>query len=293
MTRIEVPCPLCSSEDRDRLFVSRLYADEVPVVRCRACGLLYQSPRPADSELAGMYDEKYYTGKDAKPGDYTYADERSEGEDARRRASLRMDRIESLVRPGRIVDVGCSFGSLLEEARRRGWDPLGVDVSEYAARHCREDLRIPVHLGSIETAPLERHSARVIHMSEVVEHLARPREAIRKVAAALEPGGWIVVGTANAASVARVARGARWGYFMPGHVVFFSARLLRRLLEEEGFEAFRLFRGDDRGRLFDGSVARLHATGIPGRILRTLPLPRGWTLGAGIVLYARRKAEAK
>ena len=57
MTRVEVPCPLCSSEDRDRLFVSRLYADEVPVVRCRACGLLYQSPRPEESDLAGMYDE--------------------------------------------------------------------------------------------------------------------------------------------------------------------------------------------------------------------------------------------
>ena len=288
MTRIEVPCPLCSSEDRDRLFVSRLYADEVPVVRCRACGLLYQSPRPRDEDLASMYDEKYYTGRDARAGDYTYADERSEGEDARRRASLRMDRIESMVPRGRILDVGCSFGSLLEEARRRGWDPLGVDVSEYAAMHCRERLGIPVHLGSIEMAPLEKGSARVVHMSEVVEHLAHPREAIRKVAQALEPGGLVVVGTANAASVARVARGSRWGYFMPGHVVFFSARLLRRLLEEEGFEGFRLFRGDDRGRLLDRSVARLHATGVPGRILRSVPIPGGWTLGAGIVLYARR-----
>jgi SAM-dependent methyltransferase len=290
LTRIEVPCPLCGSEDRDRLFVSRLYADEVPVVRCRSCGLLYQSPRPRDEDLAGMYDEKYYTGKDAKPGDYTYADERTEGEDARSRASLRMDRIESLARPGRIVDVGCSFGSLLLEARRRGWDPLGVDVSEYAVRHCREELKIPVHLGSIETAPLDPGSARVLHLSEVVEHLPRPREVLKRAAAALEPGGWIVVGTANAASVARVVRGPRWGYFMPGHVVYFSARLLRRLLEEVGFESFRLFRGDDRGRLFDGAVARLHATGVPGRILRAMPLPGGWSLGAGIVLYARKRA---
>jgi len=280
LNRVEVPCPLCSSEGRDRLFVSRLYADEVPVVRCRACGLLYQSPRPEEADLAGMYDEKYYTGKGAGAGDYTYADERALEPEVRLKAAARLARIETFVKPGRVVEPGCSFGTFLDEARRRGWDPVGVDVSEYAAKHCREVLKIPVHHTTFAEAPLEPASARLIHMSEVIEHLAHPREAIRKAARVLEPGGLLVIGTANADSLARRLRGARWGYYMPGHVVFFSAATLSRLLREEGFGVLRVFRGDDHGRPFDGALAKAHGSSVPGRILRR------W-VGAGMVVYAR------
>ncbi len=288
MTRIEVPCPLCASEDRDRLFVSRLYADEVPIVRCRACGLLYQSPRPRDEDLASMYDENYYTGKDATPGDYTYADERAKEPEVRLKAAARLARIETLVKPGRVVEAGCSFGTFLDEARNRGWDPMGVDVSEYAVKHCREVLKIPVHLGAFETAPLDPASARLVHMSEVIEHCPRPRETIAKAASVLEPGGLLVIGTANADSFARRLRGPRWGYYMPGHVVFFSAANLGRLLRGTGFEAIRIFHGDDHGRVFDSALARAHASSVPGRMARRLRIPFLGAVGAGMVAYAKR-----
>jgi SAM-dependent methyltransferase len=289
VTRIEVPCPLCDSPERERLFVSRLYADEVPVVRCRACGLLYQSPRPSDADLPEMYDEKYYTSAGAKAGDYTYADERTKEADVRLKSAARLARIETLVKPGRVVEAGCSFGTFLDEARRRGWEPRGVDVSAYAVKFCTEERRIPVHLGSFETAPLDPGSARLVHMSEVIEHLPRPRVAIRRAAEALEPGGLLVIGTANADSLARRLRGARWGYYMPGHVVILSAALLGRLLREEGFEVHRIFTGDDHGRPFDGALARAHASSVPGRILRGLRLPLLGAVGAGMVAYARKR----
>jgi SAM-dependent methyltransferase len=289
LTRREVPCPLCGSEERDRLFVSRLYRDEVPVVRCRACGLRYQSPRPSDADLLGMYDENYYTAKSGGDGDYTYADERAKEPEVRLKAAARLARVEGIVRPGRVVEVGSAFGIFLDEARRRGWDPLGVEVSPYAARYCREALGIPVHECPLDAAPLEPASARLLHMSEVIEHLPRPREAVRKAAAVLEPGGLLVIGTADADSLARRLRGADWGYYMPGHVVFFGERTLSRLLREEGFDVLRVHRGDDHGRLLDGALARAHGTSVPGRILRHLVLPGLGALGAGIVVYARRR----
>lgn len=288
MTRVEVPCPLCDSPDRERLFVSRLYAEEVPVVRCRACGLLYQSPRPSDADLPGMYDEKYWTGEGAGEGDYTYADERRREPESRRKAAARLARMERWIRPGRLVEAGCSFGTFLDEARRRGWDPRGVDVSAYAVDHCRRERGLEVHLGSFEEAPLEPGSARAVHMSEVIEHLPRPRVVVRRCREVLEPGGLLVIGTANADSLARRLRGERWGYYMPGHVVFFGARHLRRLLREEGFEGVRVFRGDDHGRLLDGAMARAHGSSVPGRLLRRLALPGLGSVGAGMVVYARR-----
>ena len=38
---------------------------------------------------------------------------------------------------GRILDVGCSFGFFLDAARKRGWDTVGLDIGEYAARFAR------------------------------------------------------------------------------------------------------------------------------------------------------------
>ena len=289
MTRADVPCPLCSSADRVPLFVSRLYADEVPIVRCRACGLLFQSPRPSPADLLGMYDEKYYTGADAKPGDYTYADERAREPQVRLKTAARLARVERLVRPGRVVDAGCSFGGFLAEARHRGWDPYGVDASPYAARHLREVRRIPVHEGTFESAPIPPKSVRLVHMSEFLEHCPDPRAVVKKAAQVLEPGGLLVIGTANADSLARRLRGARWGYFMPGHVVFFSARLLARLLGEEGFEVHRVFLGDDHGRPLDPELALAHASTPPGRWIRSLRLPLVGAVGAGMVAYGVKR----
>jgi SAM-dependent methyltransferase len=292
VTRIEVPCPLCDAGDPEPLFVSRLYADEVPVVRCRACGMIFQSPRPSDADLPEMYDEKYWTGSGAAAGDYTYADERGHEDEVRLKAAARLARVERLVPPGRVVEPGSSFGTFLDEARRRGWDPLGVDVSEYAARWTREHRGIPVHLGPFETAPLEPGSASLVHMSEVIEHLPRPREAVRAAARVLRPGGLLVVGTANTRSLARRLRGARWGYYMPGHVVYFSDRHLRRLYEEEGFEVVAVHHGDDHGRPFDAALARAHASTVAGRIVRRLPVPGIGPVGAGMVVYGRRRAAS-
>ena len=210
----------------------------------------------------------------------------------RLKAAARLARIETFVEPGRVVEPGCSFGLFLDEARRRGWDPVGVDVSEYAAKHCRDTLNIPVHRGAFEDAPIGPRSARLVHMSEFIEHCPRPRETVRRAAEVLEPGGLLVVGTANADSLARRLRGPRWGYYMPGHVVFFGARLLSRLLVEEGFRVLRVFRGDDHGRPFDAALARAHAASVPGRWLRSLSLPGVGSVGAGMVVYALREVGA-
>lgn len=79
------------------------------------------------------------------------------------------DRIVQDLRPGRVLDVGCAMGFLVEALRERGVEAFGVDVSEYAVEHSAPEIRPHLWVGSA-TADL-RGRYDLIVCIEVLEHL--------------------------------------------------------------------------------------------------------------------------
>jgi SAM-dependent methyltransferase len=267
------------------------YAVPLRIVRCGVCRHVYLDPRPADADLGRLYDEEYYRGG----GDYSYADDREQGPAAALRAEARLARIERLVRPGRLLEVGCSFGAFLLAARRRGWEVAGIDLSPYAVAAGRE-LGLDVREGTLESAPPPPGRTDVVYLAETVEHLSDPRATMRAAAAALRPGGIVVAATANHASLARLLRGRRWGYYMPGHLQYFTASSLSRLLADAGMPVVLRRFGDDRS-LASLAAARRAAGERGGARARLRDLLvrlhlRGRSLGAGMVQYGRKVESA-
>jgi len=285
---VRVPCALCGAEEPRELARVEAYAVPLTVVRCGGCGHVYLDPRPADGDLPKLYDEDYYTGS----GDYTYSDDRASPEVARLRADARLERIEELVSPGRLLEVGCSFGAFLLAARSRGWEVRGVDLSPFAAKAC-EEAGLDVFRGELADAPPAEGRLDVVYLSETVEHLPDPRATVRAAARALRPGGLLVLATANHDSLARLLRGRRWGYYMPGHLQYFGARSLGRLLAEEGLPVARLHYGDSRTTAAMRAIRR--ATVGRAGFLATLKdaMTRlgvgGWSVGAGMVICGRKE----
>ena len=287
---VEVACALCGGAGRPTASVDR-YEVPLGIVGCRGGGHVFLSPRPADEDLPRLYDEEYYTGSE-RDGAYIYADERERPDVVRLRARARLERIERLVEPGALLEVGCAFGAFLLEARSRGWEVRGVDVSPYAVTACAE-RGIPADEGTLESAAVDAESLDLVYMSETVEHLPDPRTTVRAAARALRPGGLLVAGTANHDSLARLLRGRRWGYYMPGHLQYFSARSLARLLADEGLTVVGRRFGDDR------SLARLRAirraergrAGFAASVRDLVVRGRlgGYSVGAGMVLYGRKR----
>jgi hypothetical protein len=60
---IDAPCFLCAAQDSEVVWSTPDRALGVPgrhsVVRCRACGFLYQRPRVRDESLAECYPDRY------------------------------------------------------------------------------------------------------------------------------------------------------------------------------------------------------------------------------------------
>jgi SAM-dependent methyltransferase len=188
---------------------------------CRECGCVQQPALPRGARLLELY-------RDAR--DPAYLEE-----EAGRRATARrlLDLIGARVPTGRLLDVGCGPGLLLDEARRRGYAPVGLELSRAAARHAGEVLGLDVREVAFEAfEPPERFD--VIVLADVLEHLEDPCAGLERAARLLAPGGVLCVVTPDPASLTARVAGARWWGYIAAHTFLLPRRTLRELLTAAG-----------------------------------------------------------
>src|SRR3954452_4756884 len=134
--------------------------------RCARCGTVHQPDLPAGPELYALY---------RRMRDDHYLDEEA---GRRRTANRLLDRIGRQDGPPvradgtrkRLLDVGCGPGLLLDEARRRAYDLLGLELSEASLQHARDALGLPVESQALADFGTEG-TFDVIVLADVIEHL--------------------------------------------------------------------------------------------------------------------------
>lgn len=194
--------------------------------RCRECRTVQQPALPQGLELTEFYREMH---------DERYLDE----EAGRRRTANRLLDLIAAHRPPspnvRLLDVGCAHGLLLDEAHRRGYTTLGLELSAASARYGRDVLGLDVREQTLQELAAEGcEPFDVIVLADVIEHLDDPCAVLDELATLLAPGGVLCVVTPDPASkTARIARGRWWG-FIPAHTYLLPRRTLRELLSARG-----------------------------------------------------------
>ena len=139
-----------------------------------------------------------------------------------------------------LLDLGCWVGFLLAEARERGWEPVGVEPSQFASAYARDTLDLDVRTGDLLTAPLPLGHYDAIVMGDVIEHLPRPGEALDRLAELLRPGGVAWMALPDAGSLVARGLGTRWWSVIPTHVQFFTRDSIRTLLEARGWTVLEI-----------------------------------------------------
>src|SRR5215208_1772207 len=122
--------------------------DHGDLYRCHECGTVEQPFLPQGDALLDVYREM---------SDDDYLAE----ETGRRQTAARLvDLVAHHVPRGRLLEVGCGHGFLLDEARRHGYEVEGLELSRAAALHCRETLGLPVRQVPVHDASLDEEIGR-------------------------------------------------------------------------------------------------------------------------------------
>lgn len=203
------------------------------LVKCRSCSLVFVNPRPSAERLARFYSGEVYDCHE--PSESTTTDAKADyilGQIAR---YLPCDA------PRRLLDYGAGGGGFLLQARERGWRVQGFEPGRRGLEFCtKERLNVT---SDPEGIPPGKFG--LVTLNHVLEHLEHPVEVLRGLRRVLNPAGRLYVEVPNAHSLRallahprltrRFGVDERYRAF-PIHLMYYSARTLRRVVTAAGWE---------------------------------------------------------
>ena len=200
--------------------------------RCE-CGLLYISPRPEWSEILEGYKSKE-------------ADSRAHfriGSEilGRLNAQQRLGVLKRYVKKGDLLEIGPGSGYFLDESRRMGFQPFGVEIDLQKVGFIREYHQIPVESEPFSDSSFQGKSFDVICHFDVVSHFYDPISEFKRFYDRLKDGGILFFETGNGGDLSQgwLRYIGRLQY--PQHLYLFSSKNIERLCEETGFEIVKIY----------------------------------------------------
>lgn len=196
------------------------------ILECPRCGLLSSAPTLRGDEIVARYEEVV---------DEEYL---SEEEQRRELFGWVSEQLDSFYVPGkRLLEIGANVGLFLAVAGERGWEATGIEPSAWAVEQGRTRFGVDLRQGAIETVDVEAGSVDALVMLDVLEHLADPAEALRRLRPMMAEQGVFALATVNVDSLHGRLRGGDWPWFIRSHLHYFRPATLTKMLSDAGFEA--------------------------------------------------------
>lgn len=211
-------CELCDHQGLDQFAVP----GSCVLWRCPECGL-YQQGEPADdAAYSASYHDGYHKHRTKKI----------------RTAAVRLNRVAphvDVAKP-RLLDIGCSVGCTVEAANQRGWQGVGVDVSDDMVEYCRQRGLNCHKTGSLRL-PFADESFDVVTSWHVIEHVANVSETLAEWQRVVRPGGLLVLETPDANCGKAKRLGAEYRKFWAAeHTYTFTPETLGPFIRKAGLE---------------------------------------------------------
>lgn len=227
-----VPCIICGNLESD-LFCRK---DGMSYRACQSCRHVFVEAMASREEVAEGYRtrDSHHSSALKEKWDYSPIKEKMV-------YGPLLDKIGKLTNPGRLLDIGCSNGSFVHAAKRRGWDGCGAELETNSYELARA-RGVKVYNAELSELAFPNDSFSAITMWQVIEHVHSPGPLIAEIARILKPGGILALSTPNVSSLGWRLLGAEWGAVEPQvHLHLFRPGGLARLVNDCGLDT-RLLR---------------------------------------------------
>ncbi|HEY3799052.1 MAG TPA: class I SAM-dependent methyltransferase [Caulobacteraceae bacterium] len=202
-------------------------------------------PKPSAEDLKAFYAREYFQASHG-----TYAPDYSADELKHRRlisaqllAAIAAGRGDA--GPGRLLEVGCGEGWMLEAASAAGWDVRGLDFSEDGLRRFHPELLPRATFGdafeNLDRLIDAGDAFDAVVMEHVLEHVRDPEALLARLPRVLRTGGVAAITVPNDFSPTQLAAQAAdaidrdFWVVPPQHLNYFDAPSLTRFLARMGF----------------------------------------------------------
>jgi SAM-dependent methyltransferase len=203
---------------------------------CETCGSLLVPEVPTAEFWQTFYADDYYAGGEAdelRVGAYVdYVGHRAFIQaNLRRRVAWAVQQMQRS--SGCWLDIGCAAGFLLDEVRRTGFAPYGLDYAAFGPAYAREHLQLPnARQGTLDDFPADfPRQFDVISFMDVLEHLPNQHDALQRAVDLLAPGGFVMGETfVPESAIARFT--GRWWHAIdpPNHLAILSPKGIETLM---------------------------------------------------------------
>jgi len=144
----------------------------------------------------------------------------------------RLDEARPYITAGRVLDVGCGAGYFLEAASQRGFDPYGIDLSDFIVQVAQKKFGDRIQQATLESAPFPAEHFDFITAFDTFEHIYDPLAFLESASRLLKPGGVMMITTPDCESGLARLSGRHWVSFkIPEHVFYWSPPTIRQAMK--------------------------------------------------------------
>lgn len=214
-------CIICNS---DKLNILRGY-EKAHLCQCELCDVVFSIKTPTNEELDAYY-KNYGTNNYLSPLTI-------------KRYNELLDTFEPFKKTNKILDVGCGIGYFLIEAKKRGWEVYGTELSTESANICTQK-EINIKKGTLNAENYSAEMFDIITSFEVIEHINNPRIELKHFNTILRRGGLVYVTTPNFNSMLRYRLKAAYNIITyPEHLTYYTPKTLETIFELSGFKKLK------------------------------------------------------
>lgn len=222
-----VRCNLCDSDESELWGIK----ENIRIIRCKHCGLVYCNPRPDNDELQGYYSDAYFTD-----GHYDGDVQRQRMYEIEIREILK-----NITDRGKFLDIGCAMGKFLSSLPET-FEKWGTEFSEAAARTGRERFNLNIMTGQVRNIELPEKYFDIVQMRGVLEHSQNPYEDLIRIRKVLKDEGTLRISQLpNIDSICGKLFRTRFNQVKPGeHLYYFTPATIKAMMGKAGFKVVKI-----------------------------------------------------